>query len=122
MSFFATPNLASARRLFLGRSGLVLSGPAIALLAGNDALAAHGRRSRPQGRADPQHRRLVPSSKRFAAYQVGAQSNLLQKPALDLALTFQGHQKEHAELLARRSRARRQGAAAKANYDFPVRS
>ena len=40
MSFLTMPNPAAARRLFLGQSGLVLSGAAIALLAGNDALAA----------------------------------------------------------------------------------
>ena len=37
----------------------------------------------------------------IAAYQLGAQSRLLQKPFLDLALTFQGHHKEHADVLAR---------------------
>ena len=44
MSFFLMPTPVAARRLFLGRSGgLVLSGAAVALLAGNDALAAkHG--------------------------------------------------------------------------------
>jgi len=32
----------------------------------------------------------------IAAYQVGAQSGLPQKPVLDLAVTFQGHHKEGA--------------------------
>jgi len=36
----------------------------------------------------------------IAAYQVGAESNLLQKPVLDLALQFQGHHKAHAEILS----------------------
>lgn len=36
----------------------------------------------------------------IAAYQVGAESNLLQKPVLDLALEFQGHHKAHAEILS----------------------
>ena len=41
MSFFQMSSPLAARRLFLGRSGgLVLSGAAVALLAGNDALAA----------------------------------------------------------------------------------
>src|SRR4029077_1019238 len=34
------------------------------------------------------------------AYQVGAESGLLQKPGRDLAVTFQGHHKAHADLLA----------------------
>jgi hypothetical protein len=36
----------------------------------------------------------------IAAYQVGAESNLLQKPVLDLALQFQWHHKAHAGALA----------------------
>ena len=54
---------------------------------------------------------------------MGAQSNLLQKPALDLALTFQGHHKEHAELLAKTvEKLGGKPAAAKTAYDFPVAS
>src|SRR5258708_24612003 len=34
------------------------------------------------------------------AYQVGAESGLLQKPVLDLAVQFQGDHKKHAETLA----------------------
>ena len=40
MSFLLMPNPIVARRLFLGQSGLVLSGAAVALLAGKHALAA----------------------------------------------------------------------------------
>jgi len=40
MSFFQMTSPVAARRMFLGRSGLVLSGAAVALLAGQDALAA----------------------------------------------------------------------------------
>jgi len=36
----------------------------------------------------------------IAAYQVGAESGLLQKPTLDVAVKFQGHHKAHAQLLA----------------------
>lgn len=36
----------------------------------------------------------------IAAYQVGAESGLLQKPILDVALKFQGHHKAHAQVLA----------------------
>src|SRR5499427_10231342 len=34
------------------------------------------------------------------AYQLGAQSGLLQKPLLDVAVRFQSDHKEHAETLA----------------------
>ncbi len=36
----------------------------------------------------------------IAAYQVGAESGLLQKAVLDVAVKFQGHHKAHAQLLA----------------------
>lgn len=36
----------------------------------------------------------------IAAYQVGAESGLLQKPVLDTAVKFQGHHKAHAQVLA----------------------
>lgn len=39
MSFFQMSSPLAARRLFLGRTGLPLSGVAVALLAGSDALA-----------------------------------------------------------------------------------
>ena len=61
----------------------------------------------------------------IAAYQVGAESGLLQKPVLDLAVTFQGHHKEHADILrqdhcqARRQGGRRQGASTRSR---PTRS
>lgn len=34
------------------------------------------------------------------AYQIGAESGLLQKPVLDLAVVFQGHHKGHRDALA----------------------
>lgn len=36
----------------------------------------------------------------IAAYQLGAESGLLQKPVLDVAVKFQDHHKAHAKLLA----------------------
>ena len=102
MSFFAYANdpVLPARRAFLGSSTLVLSGAAVALLAGRDALARTG------GKATEADVRILNSAlaseqEAIAAYQVGAQSGLLQKPALDLAVTFQGHHGEHAAALTR---------------------
>jgi len=122
MSFFATPTPVLARRLFLGRSGLVLSGPAVALLAGNHRLAAAAD-APTAGDAQILNTALGAELEAIAAYQVGAQSNLLQKPALDLALTFQGHHKEHADLLAKTvEKLGGKAATAKTNYDFPTAS
>ena len=57
----------------------------------------------------------------IAAYQLGADSGLLQAPVKSLALTFQGHHKEHAELLAK-TIATLGGTAvlAKQKYNFPT--
>jgi hypothetical protein len=62
-----------------------------------------------------------PLSSAIAAYQVGAESGLLQKPVLELAVQFQGHHKEHADVLAKT--VRQLGGnpvAAKSKYSFPV--
>jgi rubrerythrin len=120
MSFLTIANPVAARRLFLGQTGLVLSGAAIALLVGDDALAA----KTPGGAAtDIQilNTALGAELEAIAAYQLGAESNLLQKPVLDLAVTFQGHHKEHADVLARTvQKLGGKPVAAKAKYDFPV--
>ena len=111
----------SARRAFLGKSGLLLSGAAVALLAGRDVLATTT--GAPSADSDTRilNSALGAELEAIAAYQLGAQSNLLQKPALDLALTFQGHHKEHADLLAKTvEKLGGKPAATKAAYDFPV--
>lgn len=125
MSFFQMPHPAAARRAFLGRSsGLVLSGTAIALLAGNDALAAQ--QSGGKGGGAHQDVQILNTAlgaelEAIAAYQLGAESKLLEKPVLDLAVTFQGHHKAHADLLARTvEKLGGKPALAKGNYNFPV--
>jgi rubrerythrin len=121
MSFFQISTPAAARRLFLGRSGgLVLSGVAVALLAGNEALAAKAGGSKA---ADVQilNSALGSELEAIAAYQLGAESKLLTKPVLDLAVTFQSHHRAHVALLG--STVEKLGGkpvAAKAKYDFPV--
>jgi rubrerythrin len=119
MSFFDYPDVSSARRAMLGRSAVVLSGAAVALLAGRDVLAAKSETS--AGDVRILNTALGAEYEAIAAYQVGAQSNLLQKPVLDLAVEFQGHHKQHAEVLAQT--VRKLGGTpveAKAKYDFPV--
>ena len=112
------PDVASARRAFLGRSGVLLSGAAVALLAGRDALA----KGVASAASDLSvlNTALGAELEAIAAYQLGAESGLLRKPVLDLAVTFQGHHQAHADLLA--STVRKLGGApvaAKAKYLFP---
>jgi rubrerythrin len=120
MSFFQMPTPVIARRRFLGHSGFALSGAAVALLAGNEVLAAGA------GAADPRDVQILNTAlgaelEAIAAYQLGAESKLLQKPALDLAVTFQGHHKEHADVLAKTiEKLGGKPVGARAKYDFPT--
>jgi rubrerythrin len=119
-SFLSISNPNQARRLFLGRSGLILSGAAVALLAGRDALAAKSGSSK-AGDVRILNTALGAELEAVAAYQLGAESGLLQKPVLDLAVQFQGHHKAHAEVLAKT--VQQLGGTAvtpKKKYDFPV--
>jgi len=123
MSFFAYANalaLPENRRHFLRASGALLSGGAVAMLAGAPSLA---RAADKHAESDVRilNTALGAELEAVAAYQVGAESGLLQKPVLDLAVTFQGHHKEHAEVL-RKTIAKLGGkpVEAKAKYTFPV--
>ena len=104
MSEIFVPSFIVARRAFLSRGGkIALSATAVALLAGNEALATSYNQTAAAsatGDVDILNTALGAEQEAIAAYQVGAESGLLKKPALDLAITFQGHHKAHADLLA----------------------
>lgn len=123
MSFLILGNASdplAARRAFLGRSGLLLSGTAVALLAGNDVLAAKGA-SGTEADIRILNSALASELEAIAAYQVGAESGLLQKPVLDLAATFQGHHGEHAGVLTRTiQKLGGKAVTAKEKYVFPT--
>lgn len=111
-----------ARRLFLFETtALTLSGAAVALLAGAPRLAAA--HSAKQAGTDLQilNAALAAEREAIAAYQLGAESGLLQQPVLKVAVGFQGHHKAHADVLA--GTIRKLGgtvAEETASYDFPV--
>ena len=88
----------TARRQFLG-TGATLSAVAVAMLGGREALAqgAMGDTSK-----DVQILNVALGLEHEAinAYQLGAGSGLLQKPALDVAVQFQSHHKAHRDALA----------------------
>jgi len=117
--------LFSARRLFLTRSGqTVLSAAAVALLAGSESLAAEQKKSGAKtSDVSILNTALGAEQEAVAAYQVGAESGLLQKPVLDLAVQFQGHHKAHADLLAKtvtKLGGKPIEAKRTAEYKFPV--
>lgn len=122
MSFFTfanAPMAGVARREFLGKSGLLLSGTAIALLAGQEALAKTGK----SGESDVRilNTALGAELEAIAAYQLGAESGLLEKPVLALAVSFQGHHKEHADVLAKTiAKLGGKAVSAKDKYSFPT--
>jgi rubrerythrin len=125
MSFFTFAEnglIAPNRRLFLGSAAL-LSGAAVALLAGRDALAAGDARGAKSvaGDAAILNTALGAELEAVAAYQVAAESGLLEKPVLALASQFQGHHREHADLLAKTvAKLGGKPVAAKSQYAFPT--
>jgi len=122
MSFLilgSAANPLEARRSFLGKSGLLLSGAAVALLAGKEALAKSAKSAGSDVRI--LNTALGAELEAIAAYQLGAESGLLQKPVLDLALTFQGHHKQHADVLSQTiAKLGGKPVSAKDKYSFPT--
>jgi len=113
-----------SRRGLLARGGqAILSGTAIAILAGSESLLRATPASAAMTGDDVKilNTALGAEHEAIAAYQVGAESGLLEKPVLDLAVQFQGQHKEHAEVLAATvEKLGGKPVAAKAKYAFPV--
>jgi len=113
----------SRRRFLMNGGTAALSATAVALLAGSEALAQSAPKGDAQGDVAILNTALGLEWEAIAAYQVGAQSGLLQGKVLDVAKTFQGHHKEHAELLEKT--VKKLGgwpvkAKTVADYRFPV--
>lgn len=85
------------RRQFMGRAG-VLSGVALALLGGREALA-QGMQADVGKDVGILNIALGLEHEAINAYQLGAGSGLLQKPVLDTAVMFQSHHKAHRDAL-----------------------
>ena len=119
----STREFALPRRKFLGAAtSATLSATAIGLLTGTSTLLPRGARAE-TGEQDVRilNTALGAEHEAVAAYQVGAESGLLEKAALDLAVQFQGQHKEHVELLAKTvAKLGGDPVAAKATYAFPV--
>ncbi len=114
------------RRSFLGTAGtFTLSGAAIALMSGCSTARA-GAASRVSSNQVEQDVRILNTAiaaehEAVAAYQLGAESGLLSAGIMKVALAFQGHHKEHIEVLSSTvSKLGGQATHAKNKYDFPV--
>jgi rubrerythrin len=92
-----------SRRRFLRTGGLgVLSATAVALLAGNEALAQQQQRRQARGGSNDVailNVALGLEHEAINAYQIGAESNLLQPAVLQVAVAFQSHHKAHRDAL-----------------------
>jgi hypothetical protein len=112
---------AFARRDLLRGSGrALLSAAAVGLLVGSPSLIRSAAAATPDDVAIL-NGALSAELQAIAAYQAGAESGLLSPGVLDVALTFQGHHKEHADLL--RNTIGQLGGTpveAKADYAFPL--
>jgi len=124
MSDTPTTTIIAPRRTLLVRGGqALLSATAIAILAGCENMAAShsAAASSSSGDVDILNTALGLEWEGIAAYQVGAESGLLTKPVLDVAVMFQGHHKQHADALM--GAIKKLGGTpvqAMAKYDFPV--
>ena len=114
----------SRRNLLKGAGTATLSAVAVSLIAGCDSMAADRQMAaNPGADTDILNSALGLEYQAIAAYQVGAESGLLQKPVLDLAVQFHGDHKQHAQLLSSTiTKLGGKPVAPKqpADYNFPV--
>ena len=91
----------SRRQFLVGSAATTLSAAAVALLAGHPTLAAAAKGETKSGAADAGtlNTMLALEHEGINAYTLGAQSNLLQKPVLTLAIKFQDDHKAHRDRL-----------------------
>tara|TARA_R110002049_G_scaffold115854_9_gene268074 strand:+ start:250 stop:852 length:603 start_codon:yes stop_codon:yes gene_type:complete len=112
-----------SRRRFIARAGaLTFSGVAVAMLGGRSTALAAGTADK----AIEQDIRILNTAiaaehEAVAAYQLGAESGLLQPEVLKVAVAFQGHHKEHVDALVKAVRSLGgKDAQARDDYHFPV--
>lgn len=88
---------AASRRNFLNNVGTAtLSATAVALLVGCESMAQGEKKMDPAGDVNILNVALGLEYEAINAYQVGAESKLLSKGTLDVAVLFQTHHKQHA--------------------------
>ena len=94
--------IATSRRNLLGMSGTaLLSAAAVGVLGGTSVAQAKMKGGAASaGDVDILNVALALEHEAIEAYQIGAESGLLQKPVLDVAVLFQSHHKAHRDALA----------------------
>jgi rubrerythrin len=94
----------SRRQVLRSVGKVTLSASALALLVGREAMAAG--KGKPMATNPAQDVSILNVAlglehEAIGAYQIGAESGLLEKPVLDVAVLFQGQHKEHRDALAK---------------------
>lgn len=118
---------ASARRDFLRHAGLTSLGALAAISLAHSGPVSAAMKSRVSKNDQDDiailNTALTLEYQAIAAYQVGAESQLLQKPVLDVAVKFQTHHRAHAGVLAdtvRKMGGKPAEAGAVNDYGFPL--
>ena len=99
---FTTAALTTGRRALFSSAGqATLSASAVALLVGCESMAGGERMSAQAGGSDAGILNVALGLEHEAinAYQIGAESGLLQPAVMQVAVTFQSHHKEHRDAL-----------------------
>ena len=111
------------RRQFIGQAGtFAFSGVAVAMLGGRSIAHAAGT-SDDEIEQDVRilNTAIAAEHEAVAAYQVGAESGLLEPAVLKTAVQFQGHHKEHVDaLVAAVESLGGKGSEPLDAYEFPV--
>jgi hypothetical protein len=95
----APAEIVSGRRQFLRTAGTAtLSATAVAMLMGCESMA-RGSMANPTEDVKILNTALGLEYQAITAYQIGAETGLLPRPALEAAVLFQSHHKEHAAAL-----------------------
>ena len=114
--------LHSERRKFLVRGSMFTMGAMAAIMLARPALARQAS-SAVNDDVAILNAALALEFQAIAAYQVGAESNLLDKPVLDLAVQFQSHHKAHSQVLSisiEKLGGTPESSKTIADYAFPV--
>jgi Ferritin-like domain len=102
MTKLITPEtgIVAERRTFLRTTGAAtLSATAVALIVGCESMAAQGTASNPSNDVATLNVALGLEHEAIIAYQLGAESKLLQPAVLQPAVLFQDHHKQHRDAL-----------------------
>jgi hypothetical protein len=95
-------DISASRRRVLTAGGGMLSAAAVAVLGGEDAMAAQlaqANRNAQSGDVGILNTALGLEHEAINAYQIGAESGLLQPAVLQVAVAFQSHHKAHRDAL-----------------------